>query len=194
MSRRTPKKERGVFERVPDSGIWWIRYKVAGVEHREKVGRRGDAIKLYAIRKADILRGMKLPANVKYKGIKFKVIAQEAVEWYLNHELKDVRNFKPEWRLLCIHKSPPLAGERCGPPDLLTETASRARYFRRLAKLYVDRFVRSNWRVKLGDGHHCLTNAAKAFVRFLGELANISSYVYDDVAVSNWPCNRSSAF
>ena len=65
------KRERGVFEKVPDSGIWWIRYKVEGVEHREKVGRRSDAIKLYAIRKADILRGVKMPANVKDKGIKF---------------------------------------------------------------------------------------------------------------------------
>jgi hypothetical protein len=70
MPRRIPKKERGVFERVPDSGNWWIRYKVADVEHREKVGRRSDAIKLYAIRKADILRGMKMPANVKDKGVK----------------------------------------------------------------------------------------------------------------------------
>jgi hypothetical protein len=51
-------------------------------------------IKLYAIRKADILRGMKLPANVKDKGIKFKVIDQEAIEWYVNHERKDLRNFK----------------------------------------------------------------------------------------------------
>jgi integrase len=50
------------------------------------VGRRSDAIKLHAIRKADVLRGMKLPANVKDKGIKFKVIAQEAIEWYVNHE------------------------------------------------------------------------------------------------------------
>jgi hypothetical protein len=33
-----PKKKRGVFERVHDSGIWWMRYKVAGVEHREKTG------------------------------------------------------------------------------------------------------------------------------------------------------------
>ena len=31
-------------------------------------------MKLYAIRKADILRGMKMPANVKDKGIKFKEI------------------------------------------------------------------------------------------------------------------------
>jgi hypothetical protein len=72
--RDDPKKERGVFERVLDSGIWWIRHKVGGREHREKVGRRADARKLYTIRKADILRGMKMPANVKDNGIKLKVI------------------------------------------------------------------------------------------------------------------------
>ncbi len=100
MPRRTPKKERGVFERVPHSGIWWIRYKVGGIEHREKVGRRSDAMKLYAIRKADILRGMKMPANVKDKGIKFKLIAQEAIEWYANHERRDLRNFKSRMALI----------------------------------------------------------------------------------------------
>ena len=47
MSTRSTKKERGVFKKVPGSGIWWIRYKAAGVEHREKVGRRSDAINLY---------------------------------------------------------------------------------------------------------------------------------------------------
>ena len=62
------------------------------------MGRRADAMKLYAIRKADILRGMKMPANVKDKGIKFKVIAQEAIEWYANHERKDLRISKAEWR------------------------------------------------------------------------------------------------
>jgi len=100
MRRRTPKKERGVFERVADSGIWWIRYKVAGIEHREKVGRRSDAVKLYAICKADILLGMKMPSNVKDKGIKFKVTAQEAIEWYANHERKDLRNFKSRMALI----------------------------------------------------------------------------------------------
>jgi hypothetical protein len=38
------------------------------------MGHRSDAIKLYAIRKADILRGMKMPANVKDNGVKLKVI------------------------------------------------------------------------------------------------------------------------
>ena len=43
MPRKVVRKERGVFEKVPGSDIWWIRFKVDGVEHREKVGRRGDA-------------------------------------------------------------------------------------------------------------------------------------------------------
>jgi hypothetical protein len=47
MSRKVVSKERGVFEKEPGSNIWWIRFKANGVEHREKVGRCGDAIKLY---------------------------------------------------------------------------------------------------------------------------------------------------
>jgi hypothetical protein len=50
------------------------------------VGRRGDAIKLYKIRKADILRGVKMPANMKDKGIKLSVLAQEAIDWLVNHD------------------------------------------------------------------------------------------------------------
>jgi hypothetical protein len=42
----------------------------------------------------------KLPTNVKDKGIKFKVIAQEAIEWHVNHERKDLRNFKSRTALI----------------------------------------------------------------------------------------------
>ncbi len=59
MPRKVVRKERGVFEKEPGSDIWWIRFKDAGVVHWEKVGRSGDAIQLYKIRKADILRGVK---------------------------------------------------------------------------------------------------------------------------------------
>jgi integrase len=100
MPRKVVRKERGVFEKVPGSGIWWIRFKVDGVEHREKVGRRGDAVKLYALRKADVVRGVKLPANMKHKGVKFGVIAQEAIDWYINHERKDVRNFRGRMKFI----------------------------------------------------------------------------------------------
>jgi site-specific recombinase XerD len=37
---------------------------------------------------------VKLPTNMKHKGVRFKVIAQEAIDWYVNHGRKDVRNFK----------------------------------------------------------------------------------------------------
>jgi hypothetical protein len=94
MPRKIEKKERGVFEKVSGSGIWWVRYYIDGVERREKVGRRGDAIKLYKVRKTDALRGVKLPNNMKHKGVRFKAIAQEAIDWYINHNRKDVRNFK----------------------------------------------------------------------------------------------------
>ena len=94
MPRKMNKKERGVFEKVPRSDIWWIRYYVDGRERREKIGRRGDAIKLYKIRKTDALRGVKLPTNMRNKGIRFRVIAQEAIDWYINHDRRDLRNFK----------------------------------------------------------------------------------------------------
>jgi hypothetical protein len=94
VPRKIEKKKRGVFEKIPGSGIWWIRYYIDGRERREKVGRRGDAIKLYKDRKTDALCGAKLPNNMKHKGLRFKVIAQEAIDWYINHNRKDVRNFK----------------------------------------------------------------------------------------------------
>ena len=63
------------LQREPGSGIWWIRYEIDGVERRENVGRQGDAIRLYGLRKADALSGVKLPKNMKHKGVRFKVIA-----------------------------------------------------------------------------------------------------------------------
>lgn len=95
MPRKIEKQQRGVYEREPGSDIWWIRYADAdGREHREKVGRRGDALKLYKLRKTDVLRGVKMPANMKHRGLRFKVIGKEAIEWYENHGQKDLRSFK----------------------------------------------------------------------------------------------------
>jgi hypothetical protein len=38
-SKRDEKQHRGVFEKEPGSGIWWIRYFASGQKKREKVGR-----------------------------------------------------------------------------------------------------------------------------------------------------------
>lgn len=94
MPRKVVRKERGIFEKEPGSGIWWIRYKIDGVERREKVGRRGDAIRLYQLRRADAIHGVKLPANMRHKGTRFRVIGEEAINWYIDHGRKDVRSFR----------------------------------------------------------------------------------------------------
>jgi len=55
-------KERGIFEKQPGSGIWWICYfDQFGKRRREKAGTKSVAIKLYGKRKQQVLEGKKLP-------------------------------------------------------------------------------------------------------------------------------------
>jgi hypothetical protein len=45
-------KQRGVFEKLPGSGIWWICYfDQFGKKRREKAGTKSVATKLYGKRK-----------------------------------------------------------------------------------------------------------------------------------------------
>lgn len=80
-----PSKTRGLFERPPGSGIWWINYYVKGKQHRERVGRKSDAIALYQKRKADSRRGVKLPELVPQKTITFGDLANDAVDYAKAH-------------------------------------------------------------------------------------------------------------
>ena len=43
-------------------------------------------MKLYALGRVGVVRSVKMPANMKHKGVKFSEIAQEAVDWHTNHE------------------------------------------------------------------------------------------------------------
>lgn len=78
-------KTRGVFERPFGSGIWWINYYVKGKQHRERVGRKSDAIALYQKRKADARRGMKLPELQPQKVTTFGELAATAVDYAKVH-------------------------------------------------------------------------------------------------------------
>src|SRR5215469_1022184 len=56
------KKYRGVFEKVPGSGVWWIQYfDLDGKRHREKAGSLSTAKKLVELRRTQRLEGRKLP-------------------------------------------------------------------------------------------------------------------------------------
>jgi site-specific recombinase XerD len=81
-------KQRGVFEKVAGSKIWWICYFDAdGKKRREKAGRKGDAIDLYRKRKNDALQGKKLPEKLRTPQVSFAVLAKDALEYSKEHKL-----------------------------------------------------------------------------------------------------------
>jgi site-specific recombinase XerD len=76
----TASKVQGILERIPDSGVWWIRFTDSdGKRHLEKAGRRGDAIDLLSKRKHDILLRRKLPEKLRGKTLTFGELAQDAL-------------------------------------------------------------------------------------------------------------------
>ena len=83
--QKEEEKVRGIFERPARSGVWWIVYYADGLRHQEKVGRKGDAIKLYQIRKADSLRGKRLPELQPSKVVRFGDLSAMAVEHAKTH-------------------------------------------------------------------------------------------------------------
>ena len=90
--REEEKKPRGLFERPPGSGMWWINYYEGGKQHREKVGSRGAAIKLYRKRKEDARIGRKLPVLRNTKTVTLSELIDDVLEHVAHH--KDVRNYK----------------------------------------------------------------------------------------------------
>ncbi|MGA3316414.1 MAG: site-specific integrase [Candidatus Korobacteraceae bacterium] len=80
------RKTRGIFEKVPGSGVWWIRFADStGRIRREKVGNKAAAIKLYAKRKTEVLQGVKLPENFRAKPVEMRVLIADALEHCRNN-------------------------------------------------------------------------------------------------------------
>jgi integrase len=78
-ARRNP---RGVFEKVPGSGEWWICYwDYQGRKRREKVGTKSNAILLYRKRKTEALQGKKLPEKLRRATVTFAEIAKDALTY-----------------------------------------------------------------------------------------------------------------
>ena len=97
--KKDVKLVRGIFERPSKSGVFWINYYVNGKQHREKAGRKSDAITLYQKRKADARRKLKLPELVPGKVIKFAHLSQMAVKYAETH-LKSVPHYKTKDSIL----------------------------------------------------------------------------------------------
>jgi site-specific recombinase XerD len=81
MQKRISKKIRGVFEKLPGSGIWWIQYfDASGRRRREMAGRRSDAITLLSKRRTEKLQRKKLPENLRSKPATFAELLDDAIE------------------------------------------------------------------------------------------------------------------
>src|SRR5450631_268855 len=96
MNLRTEdeRNPRGIFERPRGSGVWWINYYEHGKQHREKVGRKGDAVQLYGIRKADILRGRKLPPLRRTAPVMVADLINLMLAYVRAQKHKDLRSYE----------------------------------------------------------------------------------------------------
>ncbi len=83
---KTRRTQRGVFEKVPGSGAWWIRYFDAqGRLRREKAGTKGNAKDLYTKRKNEALSGKKMPEKLRSRVVSFDEIADDAISYVKAH-------------------------------------------------------------------------------------------------------------
>ncbi|HKN74219.1 MAG TPA: site-specific integrase [Candidatus Acidoferrum sp.] len=86
-ARKKGRSTRGVFEKLPGSNIWWIRYVDAqGRFRREKAGTKGMAIDLYRKRKTEALAGKKMPEKLRRATVTFAEIARDALAYSKVHK------------------------------------------------------------------------------------------------------------
>ncbi len=63
-------RERGVFERPAGSSIWWVCYfDEHGRRHREKVGTKALALKVYRKRKTEIAERRFFPELIGWRDV-----------------------------------------------------------------------------------------------------------------------------
>jgi site-specific recombinase XerD len=71
---------RGVYEKEPGSGVWWIRWTdSSGKLHREKAGRRSDAKTLVDKRRTETIQKRKLPEQFRPR-VTFTALCDDALE------------------------------------------------------------------------------------------------------------------
>jgi integrase len=86
-------KQRGVFEKLQGSGIWWICYfDQFGKKRREKAGTKSVATKLYGKRKQQVLEGKKLPEMFRKPSVNFSQLADDA----LAYSKRNKRSYKTD--------------------------------------------------------------------------------------------------
>jgi integrase len=111
---------RGVFERPPESGVWWINYYDSdGVRHREKIGRESVAVEAYLQRRIQVKEG-KFVAPRTVSKFTFKQLADERMEFKRPH-LAERSYATDELRLAPIVAAIGSVPARCVTPQKIDE-------------------------------------------------------------------------
>lgn len=77
---------RGIFERIPGSNDWWVRYADAtGRVRYEKAGHKSAAIDLYRKRKTEVLQRKKLPEEFRERAVTFDELAEDTFAYSRRH-------------------------------------------------------------------------------------------------------------
>jgi integrase len=85
--------QRGIFEKEPGSGVWWVRYfDQFGKKRRGKAGSKSVAIKLYGKRKQQVLEGKKLPEMFRKPSVNFSQLLDDA----LAYSKRNKRSYKTD--------------------------------------------------------------------------------------------------
>ncbi len=95
LNRRGERRARGLFERPPGSGIWWVRYMDEnGRLHREKVGPKSLALKVYQKRKNEIQERRFFPERIRRRD----VLLSEMIDDYLERAKGALRSYRDSER------------------------------------------------------------------------------------------------
>lgn len=78
---------RGVYEKVPGSGEWWVRHADSqGRLRREKAGTKSAALALYRKRKTQALEGRKLPEKLRRPPVTFAELSVDTLAYSKAHK------------------------------------------------------------------------------------------------------------
>ena len=92
LERRSVKRTaRGVFEKEPGSGVWWVRYADEnGRLHREKVGPKGLARKVYEKRKTEVQERRFFPERIRRR----ETMLADFIDDYLSRVKGKLRSYR----------------------------------------------------------------------------------------------------
>lgn len=111
------EKHKGVYEKHPGTGIWWIRYtNVQGKRVTESVGRHGDAVTLYQQRMTEKRTGLIIPIAKTARKVKLSALIEDALTFSKGNHT-DQRNFKQRLEVVKEHMGD-RAAESITPKDL----------------------------------------------------------------------------